>query len=99
MVGVHVGQEDRFDPHSVFVRDGFVVSDLELRIDDRGAALAASTENVRRAAGCGVEHLSKDHETPRSGNGDVTMCVSRMRAATMTPEANVIAATATIALR
>jgi len=28
--------------------------DLELRIDDRGAALAASTEDVRDAAGLSV---------------------------------------------
>src|ERR1700676_2408179 len=41
-----VGRNHLFDPHAVATRDFLVLSDLELRIDDRGAALAASTEDV-----------------------------------------------------
>jgi len=46
MVGVDVRRDHRLDAHSVAARDVEIVSDLELRIDDRRAALAASTEDV-----------------------------------------------------
>ncbi|HEV2741420.1 MAG TPA: hypothetical protein VGU66_22865 [Candidatus Elarobacter sp.] len=61
MVGVDVRVEDRLDSHPAFTSYFDVLSDLELRIDDRGAALAASTEDVRRAAGFGAQNLPEDH--------------------------------------
>src|SRR5665213_1107849 len=45
-----------------FSSDFDILNDLELRIDDRGAALAASTENVRGATGLGSQELAKNHD-------------------------------------
>jgi hypothetical protein len=53
MVRVNVRAQDCFDLHPALLRDLDVLTDLELRIDDRGAALTASTEDVRRATGFG----------------------------------------------
>jgi hypothetical protein len=62
MIGVDVRAQDGFDPHPAITSDFDVLSDLELRIDDRSAALTASTEDVRRAAGFGSKELSEDHD-------------------------------------
>ena len=99
MVRMYVGREHRFDAHAVAVRDFQVLSDLELRIDDRCAALAASTEDVGGAAGLGTKDLSKDHsDAPRiESTARAFQSVSRMRTATIAPEPSVSAATTAIA--
>jgi hypothetical protein len=63
MIGLDVGSDDRLDPHAIVLGDVDVLSDLELRIDDRGAALSCSTEDVGRAAGFRAQQLSKDQGT------------------------------------
>lgn len=98
MVGVDMGREYRLDSHVILVGEFYVLSDLELRIDDRGAALAASTEEVRRAAGFGAEKLTEDHDgAPIGKRVNVLRCVSLMRTPTIVPEANVSAATTVMA--
>jgi hypothetical protein len=61
VIRLDMGPNDRLDAHAVALGDFNVFSDLELRIDDRGAALSSSTENVRRAARFCAQQLSKDH--------------------------------------
>lgn len=98
MVGVDVGREDRLDPQVVAVGEFDVVIDLELRIDDRRAALTSSTEQVRSATGFGAKNLAEDHETAPIGKRvNVVRCVSRMRRPTIVPDTKVSAATAPIA--
>jgi hypothetical protein len=62
MIRVNVRAQDRLDLQPAFPSDFDILNDLELRIDDRGAALAASTENVRGATGLGSQELAKNHD-------------------------------------
>jgi hypothetical protein len=62
MICVNVGAENSLDPHPAFASNFDVLSDLELRIDDRRAALTPSTEDVRRATCFRSEYLTEDHD-------------------------------------
>src|ERR1700688_2896092 len=98
MVRMDVRREYRFNPHAVAVREFQILSDLELRIDDRCAALAASTEEVGCAARLGSENLSKHHSAaPRVESTRTFKRVSCMRTATIAPDPSVSAATTAIA--
>jgi hypothetical protein len=98
VVGVDMRRNNGFDAKPVVVCKFNVVSDLKLRIDDRGAALTASTQKVRGAAGFRFQNLAKDHsDAPIIDMAAGRGCVSRMRMATMRPEPRVRAATAPIA--
>jgi len=46
MIGMNVRGDDRFDAHIVTLGEFQIVTDLKLRIDDRGAALATSTKEI-----------------------------------------------------
>jgi hypothetical protein len=70
MIGVDVRGENRFDAKSEPVCEFDVLSDLKLRIDDRRAALTASTDKVRRATSVGFEELAKNHNDVPSINSE-----------------------------
>jgi hypothetical protein len=92
-------RDNGFDAKAIAVCDFEIVGDLKLRIDDRSAALAASTQKVGCAARVRFENLSKDHsEAPITGEVDVRRWVSRIRRATIAPDPSVSAATTPIAV-
>jgi hypothetical protein len=98
MVGMDVRGDDRLDANPATGCDINVLSDLELRIDDRTAALTASTEDVGRAARFRSKNLAEDHDgAPRGTSAGSRGCVSRMRTATTAPDASVRPATTPIA--
>ncbi len=55
MIGVNVGVYNRFDPQAVAIRNVQILFDLELRIDDRAAALTPSTKYIGGAPGIRIE--------------------------------------------
>lgn len=96
VVCLNMRRNDCLDAHSISFGGFQILSDLELRIDDRCAALTASTEEIGGATCFGTQKLPKDHAAiPFSNRAGV--CVSRMRIATTKPEKAVSAATTPIA--
>jgi hypothetical protein len=51
MIGMHMRTNDRFDLKPVRLSDFDILTDLKLRIDDRGAALTPSTQKIGGTAG------------------------------------------------